>query len=304
MNRLKKVGFFWNRPQYAAYLFIIPAFLVIFLFSVVPLFASFVISTLDVTTYFSDVSFVKLDNFREVFMDRNFRNSWRVTGLFTLFDVPINMAFALLIATLVSKVEGRNKVFRSIFILPIICSATVTGLMWKLFLNPTIGWGVLFMERFGLPKLAIFSDIKLAIGGVIFISIWRGFGMTSLILVAAMQGVSESLYEAAKLDGANRWNQFVHVTIPGIISTLWFVFITRIIGSFQVFDLVYTITNGGPARSTETVVSYIYSVAFQKSNRLGYATAMSEVLFAVILLITIFMYSRMLKGESKGGAGQ
>lgn len=303
MDWLKRVGAYWNRPQHAAYLFIFPVFLIVFLFSIVPMLASFVISTLDVTTYFSSVSFIGLDNFKEAFRDKYFINSWRITSLFTLFDVPINMFFSLLIASFTSGVGRLNKLFRSVFILPLICSATVIGLMWKLFLNPSIGWGVMFMESLGLPKLAIFSDIKLAIGGIIFISIWRGFGMTSLIMVAAMQGVPETLYEAAKLDGASRLKQFIHVTIPGIASTLWFVFITRIIGSFQVFDLVYAITNGGPARSTETVVSYIYSVAFQKSNRLGYATAMSEVLFAAILLITVLIYSRMLKGESDGGGG-
>ncbi len=158
------------------------------------------------------------------------------------------------------------------------------------------------MESIGLPKLAIFSDIKLAIGGIIFISIWRSFGMTSLIMVASMQGVPESLYEAAKLDGANRFQQFINITIPGIVSTLWFVLITRIIGSFQVFDLVYAVTNGGPARSTETVVSNIYGAAFQRSNRLGYATAMSEILFAVILLVSVLIYSRMIKGERDRGA--
>lgn len=301
MGYMKKIKTYWNKPSHAAYLLIAPAVLIVFLFNIVPLIASFAISTLDVTTYFSDIHFVGLDNFVKAFHDKYFLNSWKVTLLFTVFDVPINMGFALLVAALVSSEKRKDKLLRSVFILPLICSATVIGLMWKLFLNPNIGWGIYAMQKLGLPKLAIFSNIKLAIYGIIFISIWKGFGMTSMILVAAMQGVSYSLHEAAALDGANGFQRFIHVTIPGISSTLWFVLITRIIGSFQVFDLVYTITNGGPAHSTETVVSYIYNKAFTTGNDLGYATAMSEVLFAVIMVVTIILYSRMLKQEKEGG---
>lgn len=301
MEYMKRIKAYWNKPKHAAYLLIAPAVLVVFLFSIVPLIASFVISTLDVTTYFSNIHFVGLDNFKKAFSDRYFLNSWKVTGLFTLFDVPINMGFALLVAALVSGEKRKDKFLRSVFILPLICSATVIGLMWELFLNPNIGWGIYAMQKLGLPKMAIFSDIKLALYGIIFISIWKGFGMTSMILVAAMQGVSENLYEAAALDGANAFQRFAHVTMPGISSTLWFVLITRIIGSFQVFDLIYVITNGGPAHSTETVVSYIYSKAFTTGNDLGYATAMSEVLFVVILIVTIILYARMLKQEKEGG---
>lgn len=297
---LKKIGVYWNRPQHAAYLFIAPAVLVVVLFNIVPLFAAFGVSMCNVTTYFSNVKFVGLQNFVTAFHDHYFLNSWKVTVLFTAFDVPISIGFALLIAAMVSGTRWSDKLLRSFYILPVICSATVVGLMWELFLNPTIGWGIWLMEKLGLPKMAIFSDRKLAIFGIIFISIWRGFGMSSMIFVAAMQGVQRELYEASQLDGANHFQQFWHITIPGISSTLWFVLITRIIGSFQVFDLVYVITNGGPAHSTETVVSYVYSKAFTTDHKLGYSSAMSLMLFAVILLITILLYGRMLRQEKEG----
>lgn len=292
---------YWNRDDKSAYLFIAPAVTIVVLFSILPLFAALVIGMTNVNVFFTNTKFIGFQNFVNAFKDPRFINAWKVTGLFTLFDVPISIGFALLIASLVKGASVREKLFRATYILPIICSATVIGLMWKMFMNPSIGWGLAFMENLGMPKFAIFSDRKLAIYGIIFISIWRGFGVTSMILVAGMQAVPNELYEASDLDGANKFRQFLNVTIPGISSTLWFVLITRIIGSFQVFDLVYVITGGGPAFSTETIVSYIYETSFQTGQKLGYATAMSEILFAVILLITILLYGKMVQQEKADG---
>jgi multiple sugar transport system permease protein len=278
-------------------MFVLPAILIIVTFNIIPLFSSLVISTLNITTYFTNIKFVGINNYIRAFQDAYFMNSWKVTLLFTVFDVPVSVFFTMFISSMIQRTTILNKAFRSIYILPLICSSTVVGLMWNLFLNPNIGWGTWFLTLFGLPRLAIFSDVSLAIYGIIFISIWRGFGVSSMILVAAMQGINMDLYEAADLDGASKWMQFWNVTVPGVISTLWFLIITRIIGSFQVFDLIYVITNGGPANSTRSVVNYIFNKAFSTDFKLGYSTAMSEILFAVILLITVFMYGRMLKSE-------
>lgn len=302
MNWIKKADRYLNQPKHAAYMFITPAVAIIFLFNIIPLLSSMLISTLNVTTYFANIKFIGLKNYTIAFQDPAFINAWKVTILFTLFDVPISVCFALLVAALVQKANMVNKVFRSVYILPIICSATVVGLMWSLFLNQNIGWGVWFMEKLGLGRVAIFANYKAAIYGIIFVSIWRSFGVNSLILVAAMQGISQDLYEAADLDGANKWKQFFNITLPGITSTFWFIFITRVIGSFQVFDLIYVITDGGPANSTRSVVNYIYQEAFSSGkNRLGYATAMSEILFGLILVITIFLYSKMVQQEKNVG---
>jgi multiple sugar transport system permease protein len=302
LNWLRKADIYLNQPKHAAYLFIAPAVIVIILFNIIPLLSSIVISTLNITTYFTNIKFIGFNNYILAFKDPAFFNAWKVTILFTLFDVPVSVCFALLVAALVQKANTVNKFFRSVYILPVICSATVVGLMWTLFLNQNIGWGVWLMEKLGLGRVAIFADYKAAIYGIIFVSIWRSFGVNSLILVAAMQGISQDLYEAAELDGANKWRQFFNVTLPGITSTFWFVFITRVIGSFQVFDLIYVITDGGPANSTRSVVNYIYQEAFSSGkNRLGYATAMSEILFGLILVITILLYNKMIQQEKDVG---
>jgi multiple sugar transport system permease protein len=297
LNWLKQASITLNKPKNAAYMFVLPAFLIIVIFNIVPLFSSLVISTLNITTYFTNVKFVGLQNYVRALKDLNFLNAWKVTLLFTVFDVPVSLIFTMFVSALIQRTNFANKIFRSIYILPLICSSTVVGLMWNLFLNPNVGWGTYFLETLGLPKMAIFSDVRLAIYGIIFISIWRGFGVSTMILVAAMQGINNDLYEAADLDGATKWNQFWNVTVPGVISTLFFLIITRIIGSFQVFDLIYVITNGGPANSTRSVVNYIFNKAFSTDFKLGYSTAMSELLFVVIMAITIFMYARMLKSE-------
>lgn len=132
---------------------------------------------------------------------------------------------------------------------------------------------------------------------VIFMSVWRSFGISTIIFVAGMQEVPAELYESADLDGAGKLREFFSITLPGIIPTIYFVLITRLIGSMQVFDLIFVTTGGGPNFRTETMVNYIYSRAFSSDTRLGYATAMSECLFAIILIISIMFYNRMLKDE-------
>ena len=130
---------------------------------------------------------------------------------------------------------------------------------------------------------------------VVFVAIWKTFGISAIILVAAIQNVPDSLYEAASIDGANKVSQFFHVTLPGIMPSFWFLLMTRLIGSLQMFDIVYTMTGGGPSRSTTTMVVYIYDTAFKSMNKMGFATAMSEVLFVFIMAITILMYYIMNK---------
>ena len=229
--------------------------------------------------------------------DIRFQNAMVNTLLFTLVDVPLQVVFALLVATLLCMKTRLNKWMRGVYFLPIVCSPVAIGIMFQIFLHPTVGWFPHFLTLFGLPKIGFFKDPAIALYSIVFVSVWRSFGISMTILVASMQGIPETRYEAAQIDGANKFQQFIHVTIPGIFSMIWFVIITRTIGSLQVFDIVYTITGGGPAYSTETLVSYVYTRAFEQNTQLGYATAMAEWLFLVILLITLVLYHNMNKQE-------
>jgi len=297
LNRLNSIKSYWNKPKRAAYLFIAPAAILIMVFNVLPLFSSFFISTLDMNISISSAKFVGLDNFKEALSDKRFLNSLWVTIKYTVLEVPIQMVLGLLLSALLTKNTIKNKVFRSIYFIPIVCSATAIGIMWQIILHSNVGLITYWIKLLGFGKVNFLNTEGLALWVVIFVSVWRTFGISTIILVSAMQNVPVDYYEAAEIDGAGKIRQFFSITLPSIMPSFWFLLMTRIIGSLQVFDLIFTLTDGGPNYSTETLVTYVYNRAFDVGNRMGYATAMSEFLFLIIMVITIIQYIIMVKTE-------
>ena len=289
---------YWNKPAHIAYLFIAPAMILLLLFNIIPLIASLVISTFDVSMTLNDARFVGLGNFVEAFHDSRFWNSMWVTIKWTLVEMPIQVLVALLLAALLTKNTWFNKLCRGVYFLPIICSATAVSIMWRIILNSNVGYITFLLNKLGFGKINFMNNPGVTFYVIVFMSVWKSFGISTIILVSAMQNVPRVLYEAAELDRAGKIRQFFSITLPGIDPSLWYVVMTRIIGSLQVFDIVYTTTGGGPNFTTETLVTYIYTRAFEV-NRMGYATAVSECLFGLILVITICLYSRMLKQENE-----
>ncbi len=294
---MTKIREFWNKPEHIAYLFIAPALLLLLVFSILPLVASLVISTFDANMTLSNVKFIGLGNFTEAFHDSRFWNSMWVTVKWTLVEMPVQVLVALFLAALIVKNTIFNKICRGVYFLPIICSATAVAIMWRMILHSNVGYIPFLLRQLGFGKVSFMNNPGVTFYVIVFMSVWRSFGISTIILVAAMQNVPRELYEAAELDHAGKFRQFIAITLPGIAPSLWYVVMTRVIGSLQVFDIVYTTTGGGPNFSTETLVTYVYTRAFEV-NRMGYATAVSECLFALILVITILLYSRMLKQES------
>ena len=289
---------YWNKPAHIAYLFIAPAMILLLLFNIIPLIASLVISTFDVSMTLNDARFVGLGNFVEAFHDSRFWNSMWVTIKWTLVEMPVQVIVALLLAALLTKNTWFNKFCRGVYFLPIICSATAVSIMWRIILNSNVGYITILLNKLGFGKINFMNNPGVTFYVIVFMSVWKSFGISTIILVSAMQNVPRVLYEAAELDRAGKIRQFFSITLPGIAPSLWYVVMTRIIGSLQVFDIVYTTTGGGPNFTTETLVTYIYTRAFEV-NRMGYATAVSECLFGLILVITICLYSRMLKQENE-----
>lgn len=289
---------YWNKPAHIAYLFIAPAMILLLLFNIIPLIASLVISTFDVSMTLNDARFVGLGNFVEAFHDSRFWNSMWVTIKWTLVEMPVQVVVALFLAALLTKNTWFNKFCRGVYFLPIICSATAVSIMWRIILNSNVGYITFLLNKLGFGKINFMNNPGVTFYVIVFMSVWKSFGISTIILVSAMQNVPRVLYEAAELDRAGKIRQFFSITLPGIAPSLWYVVMTRIIGSLQVFDIVYTTTGGGPNFTTETLVTYIYTRAFEV-NRMGYATAVSECLFGVILVITICLYSRMLKQENE-----
>lgn len=285
-----------RRSTLAPYLFIAPVIILLFVFNIAPLLISFFISLFDADISFNLNKFIGLGNFAEVFQDSRFYNSLGVTLKWTVVEVPCQLLIALLLAGLLTRNTVINKLFRAIYFMPIVCSATATGIMWKLILHSNVGYITYVLRMMGFGKINFMNTAGLTFYVIVFMSVWKTFGISTTILIGAMQNVPTVLYEAADIDGCSKLGQFFHITLPGIRPTLWFLIMTRIIGSFQVFDIVYTTTGGGPSLTTETLVSYIYTRGFEVF-RMGYASALSVVLLGLILIITVIMYGAMLKGE-------
>ena len=169
--------------------------------------------------------------------------------------------------------------------------------MWQIILHSNVGMVTYWIRVLGFGKVNFLNTPGLALGVVIFVSVWRTFGISTIILVAAMQKVPDDYYEASEIDGAGKLRQFFSITLPSIMPSFWFLLMTRVIGSLQVFDIVFTLTDGGPNHTTETLVTYVYNRAFDSGNRMGYATAISEVLFLIIMVLTLVQYRIMKKTE-------
>lgn len=284
-----------RRLERTAYLFLAPAAILLLLFCIIPLIASFYVSTQDMGVDLSRAQFVGLKNFVKSFSDRRFLQSIGITLRYTGIEVPLQMIIGVLLSALLTRNSVINKLFRSIYFLPVVTSAVTVGVTFQLVMHSNIGIFTYWLKLLGIPDANLLNNTSTAIYVVIFVAIWKTFGISAIILVSAIQNIPESLYEASAIDGAGKAAQFFHVTLPGIMPSFWFLLMTRIIGSLQMFDIVYTMTGGGPSRATTTMVVYIYDTAFNSLNKMGYATAMSELLFGFIMIVTIIMYSIMNK---------
>ena len=286
---------FERKLERTAYLFIMPAAILLIVFCIVPMLGSFFVSTQKMGVDLSKAEFVGLDNYTKALSDRRFLQSVGISLKYTAIEVPLQMIIGLVLSALLAKNTVLNKLFRSIYFLPVVASAVTVGVTWQLVLHSNIGIFTYWLKLLGMKDANLLNNTQTALYVVVFVAIWKTFGISAIILVSAIQNISDSLFEAAAMDGAGKIRQFFSVTLPSIMPSFWFLLMTRIIGSLQMFDIVYTMTGGGPSRSTTTMVVYIYDQAFNSMNKTGYSTAMSEFLFAGIMVVTIVMYTIMDK---------
>ena len=281
---------FERKLERTAYLFIMPAAILLIIFCIVPMLGSFFVSTQKMGVDLSKAEFVGLDNYTKALSDRRFLQSVGISLKYTAVEVPLQMIIGLVLSALLAKNTVLNKLFRSIYFLPVVASAVTVGVTWQLVLHSNIGIFTYWLKLLGMKDANLLNNTSTALYVVVFVAIWKTFGISAIILVSAIQNISDSLFEAAAMDGAGKIRQFFSVTLPSIMPSFWFLLMTRIIGSLQMFAIVYTMTGGGPSRSTTTMVVYIYDQAFNSMNKTGYSTAMSEFLFVGIMAITIVMY--------------
>jgi multiple sugar transport system permease protein len=240
-----------------------------------------------------DKPFVGLGNFREMLRDPTFRNALTNTFLYAL-NVPFGMVISLSVALLLHRRLKALGFLRTLYFLPSVTSFVAISLVWMWIYHPTFGVANYLLTRVGLPPLQWLNSAQTAMLSLIIFTIWLGIGYQMVIFLAGLQGIPEELYHAARIDGAGRWKRFIHVTLPLLKPTTFFILVTSLISSFQVFTSVYIMTAGGPVGSTDVIVYHIYQAAWEQL-RMGYASAISWVLFIMIMIATWFQFKFMGK---------
>lgn len=276
-----------RREAKSFYIFISPwiiGFLVLTLF---PVIASLTYSFTDYDIIHAP-EFIGLGNYFELLYDEQFWNSIYVTLKYTLVSVPLTLLLSLMFALLINQNIPLQGFFRTALYFPSMISGVAMSLLWFWVFNPQAGLFNYVLSLFGVEPILWLLDARYAIWALVIMSFW-GMGAGMLIFLAGLQGVPASLLEAAKLDGANRWKSFWHVTMPMISPVFLFQLIIGIIESFQVFTQAYTITQGGPNYSTWFYVYNIYVSAF-KNFRYGYASAMAWLLLVGVMIVTFVIF--------------
>ena len=297
MQKSKKKPLRENSPLWG-YLFILPNFLSVIVFVLIPIVASLYLSFTD-WDLLNKAHWVGVSNYvKLITKDRLFKTSLLNTVLYAVYTIPIGVSLSLILALLLnSRLMVCKTFFRSVFFLPHVCTLAAVALVWKWFYNAEFGILNYILESVGLPGQKWLSDRNLALPSIAAMSIWKSAGYNMVILVAGLQGIPSYLYEAADLDGARGFTRFRYITFPMLMPSLFFITITATIGSFQVFDSVMVMTRGGPANQTLVYNYYLYQNAFQ-NFKMGYASAMAYILFIIIVVITILQFKLMGKRVS------
>jgi len=265
-----------------------------------------VIAPIIMTLYFSFTSysildpgkFLGLDNYIAMLGDQAFKTSVWQTVVYTIIVVPLQTVFSLVIAEVIAK-RFRNRFggfARSVLFIPVLSSLVIVGIVWRFLLDSDFGLVNQFLGLFGIPHPNWLGQPALALITVAVVTVWKNIGYFLVIFYAGIMGINSDLYEAAAIDGASSFKQFLHVTVPSLRPVTFLVVILGTIWSFQVFDLIYTMTGGGPGGATTTIVMSIYQAGFQ-NYQMGYASAMSVVLLVITMAISIVQ--RRIMGREK-----
>lgn len=296
MRSTKKKGNYlrtkWWRDNLNAYLFLLPTLILFCVFTVYPFFNAFHIALCS-WDGLTDIQFVGLANFKRLFNDSRVFEFLKHNLVFGFWTVLGKTVLGFVIALFLNEKFKGLAFFRATFFLPVMMSFVAIGMLWKFVLNPTSG----LLNSIGM-KLGLFQmnnapgwlgDPKLALGCIIAADIWRWTGYHVVIFLAGLQAIPRDLYEAAMMDGASDWQQLIYITLPQMRVITLTNMIFCMTGAISVFDLIFTMTTGGPYNSTKVISLYVYEQAFGTNARMGYATAINIFLFFIILIITMFM---------------
>lgn len=280
----------WRKADIGwAIFFIAPQLIGLIIFSLFPLITAFYLS---VTNWggFNEVSFVGMQNFVEQFQSPDLWIALRNSLIYTIIAVPGGLILALLVALGLNNVRFKS-VYRMLYFMPNITSSVAVSVIWLYLLNGDFGLINTYARAwFNLDLPNWLVDERFVVPAIALVGIWWGLGFSMVIFLAGLQSVPASLTEAAQIDGATRFQSFMHVTLPLLSPTTFFLTIISIIGSFQVFDQAYVMTSGGPGKASYTMVYHIYKLAFQDFT-FGKSSAAAVIMFAIILVVTVFQFS-------------
>jgi multiple sugar transport system permease protein/alpha-1,4-digalacturonate transport system permease protein len=280
----------------AGYLYLLPNFIGFFLFTALPVVAGLVISF---TNYagFSGAVFVGISNYVKMISDTQFIAALKNNIFYSLTSVPLTMLVALLMALMLNRKLFLGDTFKTLYFFPNLTSTVAISCVFMLLFEPSNGPINHLLSLAGVPEEMLprwFFSTKTALITVVTVVVWKQAGYYMIMFLAGLKNIPSHLYEAARIDGANNWQCFCHVTWPMLSPTTFMVTILSIIASFQVFDIINLTTKGGPGRATSVLVFRIYQEAF-RDWRMGYASAIAYFLFMIILLITLIQWQGQKK---------
>lgn len=298
-----KMGKLERKNTLIAYSFLAPNFIGFAVFTLVPVICAIALSLFEWNGGdISKLKFVGLDNYATIFATKKVAEkglsyffdradlgiALKNTVFYTIVTVPLTIACALILALLLNKIRGAV-FFRTVFFFPYVSSMVAICVCWSFMLMKNGPINQMILALGGSFNKAWTTDSTMAIWSIILVSVWRNMGYYMVIYLAALQGVPRELLEAATVDGAGRWKQFIHVTLPQLRPTTFFVSVMMVISCFKIYDVVAIMTDGGPGRATKMLVTYIYDEAFAKI-RYGQASAIAMILLIIVLAVTIIQF--------------
>ncbi|MBV7339917.1 sugar ABC transporter permease [Chloroflexi bacterium TSY] len=288
----KRISPLQRREIMWAYAFLGPAFFFLLVLIVFPILFAFWISLHDWSLIPQPTPFLGFQNYIEAIKDPLTIKSLRNTLVYTIGVVPVGMTLALILA-LVMNQNGLpfRTLFRTVYFIPVITSWVAVSFVWVWMFEPRWGFVNAFLSWFGITGIKWLASPTWALPAIIIVAIWKGLGFSMVLFLAGLQGIPREMYEAARIDGASRWQNFRFITFPLLNPTIVFITVTGVIGSLQVFTPAVIMTTrqgeaGGPINSTRVMVYHIYATAFRYNN-LGYGAALAFLLFVLILAITL-----------------
>lgn len=275
----------------AAYLFIIPAVVLLAAFLLYPALQTVRYAFTDYNIMRPDrIKFCGLNNFIELFQDKDFWIAVKNTLHFTILVVPFQTVLALALALLISSRRKGVSLFRAAYFSPQVTSMVVVAILWTVLYNSNPSSGLLnaLLVNLGMEPCGFLNDPKTAMNSITFMSAWQGAGYQMMIFLAGLQGIPKDQYEAASIDGAGKIKSFLYVTLPGLKNVISYVIMITVIQAMKLFTQPYVMTKGGPQNATRTLVYYVYEQGFQKRN-FGYACAVAAVFFVIVISLSIGM---------------